>query len=165
MSAVILRVANCLFTGRFTICVPMPVRYCTLTPLRLAPYTVTHQQIPCTLTVKQNRRSHRFSVQDGVPRLHISLSMYASIADTANSRPPEQIADGGDLPTGLLTVAAKRLKEQITQTVEKCRSLQFDVFNAIGMLQKYENAHFEQFKDSLIERLEVSIDVTFGAVR
>jgi hypothetical protein len=133
--------------------------------LRLAPYTVEHKQVPCTLTVKHNRRNTRFSVDGDVPRLRISLSLYVSIAHVATSQPPEQLADGGDLPSGLLAVASERLKAQVAQTFEKCRTLHFDVFNAIGLLQKYENAHFDEMRDSLTERLQLSLTVKFSPVR
>lgn len=138
---------------------------CVKTPLRLAPYTVTHKQVPCTLTVKHNSRSTKFSVDGNVPKLRIHLSLYTSIAHVAASQPPEHLADGGDLPSGLLSVASERLTAQITQTFEKCRALNFDVFDAVGLLQKYENAHFEELKDSLAQRLQLILNVEFSPVR
>ena len=138
---------------------------CVKVPLRLAPYTLTNQQVPSTLTIKNNRRSTQLRIQDGTPKLCIRLSLYAGIADSAKSRPAEDLADGGDLPNGLLSVAEQRLHEQILAVFEKCRGLSFDVFDALGLLHKYQQAQFAQWKDSLMERLEVSLSVKFGAIR
>lgn len=138
---------------------------CIKTPLRLAPYTLTHKQIPCTLTIKNNHRSSKLSLDGDTPRLSIRLSLYASIADSATSRPADQLADGGDLPEGLLAVASERLSEQIYATFEECRALSFDLFDALSLLQKYEHAQFEKWQGGLMEQLQLCLDVTFGTVR
>ncbi|MBQ8373979.1 MAG: hypothetical protein IJX98_00200 [Clostridia bacterium] len=138
---------------------------CIKTPLRLAGYSVENEGASNTLTVKNNRRKLKFFVDGDQPKMEIKLTMYAGIADVSKSMPVEDIADIGDLPKGVLSVASEQLKAQLNGLIEKCRALSFDAFDAIGKLQKYEHKHFSTLKDSLIERMQVSLTVDFEGIR
>ena len=117
-----------------------------------------------TLLIKNNRRKIQFSVDGDTPKLKVELTVYADLADKAESSPPSDLAMR-EQNTAVFTAAATSLKEQIEGAFATCTSIGFDAFDAIGKLQKYENNHFDEFKDSLIERLEFSVSVRFRSIR
>ena len=137
---------------------------CVKNPLRLASYTVEEKGVEKTLLIKNNRRKIQFSVDGDTPKLKVELTVYADLADKAESSPPSDLAMR-EQNTAVFTAAATSLKEQIEGAFATCTSIGFDAFDAIGKLQKYENNHFDEFKDSLIERLEFSVSVRFRSIR
>lgn len=137
---------------------------CIKNPLRLASYTVQSQGDENTLLIKQNRRKLRFFVDGDTPTMRIDLTLYAEWRDSGGSQNLGTIS-GREGRSALYTNAGNALKEQILSTFQYCKSIDFDAFDAIGKLQKYENNHFEHFKDSLVERLELELDVRFAPIR
>ena len=137
---------------------------CIKNPLRLAAYTVQSQGEENTLLVKQNRRKLRFFVDGDTPTMRIDLTLYAEWTDAASSQNLEALS-GRERQSALYTNAGNALKEQILSTFQYCKDLHFDVFDAIGRLQKYENSHFARLKDSLVERLQLDLSVRFAPIR
>ena len=133
--------------------------------LRLADYVVPFKDEVCVLSIKQNKAQMKLSVEDGEPRMRLTLRLYAGMQDASRSYPVTEIADAGDIPDGLFAVAEERMKGEVTALFEKCRALNFDVFDALEKLQKYESKHFDTQKDSLTERLQLSVEVRFGDFR
>ena len=133
--------------------------------LRLANYAVPFKGETCALSIRNNKTDMKLSVQDGEPHMRLTLRFYAGILDTSKSHPVTEIADAGDIPDGLLPVAEEQMKGEVTALFEKCKALRFDVFDALDKLQKYEKKHFETLKDSLTERLQLSVEVRFGDFR
>ncbi len=137
---------------------------CVKNPLRLASYTVGGMGQSNTLVVKNNRRKQKFRVDGDKPRMDITLTVYADLANRSHSQSLDKLS-GRAQESGVYTVAGEKLKEQIERAFEYCRSIEFDAFDAIGKLQKYENAHFERLKDSLVSRLDLSVSVAFKPIR
>ncbi len=137
---------------------------CVKNPLRLASYTVEEKGVENTLLLKNNRRKQRFWVDGDTPRLDVELTVYADLADKAQSSPTSELSTR-EQNTAVFTAAATALKEQIEGAFSTCANIGFDAFDAIGKLQKYENNHFDEMKDSLVERLEFSVSVRFRPIR
>lgn len=137
---------------------------CVKNPLRLASYTVKNGEQQTTLLIKQNRRKLKFSIQDNQPKMEISLIVYADLADVSHSQNLDLLS-GSNQQLSVYTVAAKTLTEQIEDVFKACKSIEFDALDAIGKLQKYENAQYPQLKDSLIQRLDFSVSVDFKPIR
>ncbi len=137
---------------------------CVKNPLRLASYTVESQGESNTLVVKNNRRKQKFSIKDDQPKMDITLTVFADLADRSISQNLDGLS-GRNQPPAVYTAAAENLQAQIEKTFAYCKTIDFDAFDAIGKLQKYENEHFERLKDSLIERLEISVSVEFKPIR
>ncbi len=137
---------------------------CVKNPLRLASYTVKNGEQQTTLLIKQNRRKLKFSIQDNQPKMEISLIVYADLADVSHSQNLDLLS-GSNQQLSVYTVAAKTLTEQIEDVFKACKSIEFDALDAIGKLQKYENAQYPQLKDSLIQRLDFSLSVDFKPIR
>ena len=137
---------------------------CVKNPLRLASYTVTDRQTPTTLVLKRNVRKLRLSFDNETPVMHVRLTMYANLTDTAKGENTDNLSgrEGTDAP---FSAAAEQLKVQLEQTFSACKAIGFDAFDAIGRLQKYENNRYPQLKDALIERLQLALDVRFVAIR
>ena len=134
-------------------------------PLRLASYTTQVDGVDCTLTVRKTNNKRKFSIKENTPVLEVELALYAGVKDNAKSRPIEDLKDLGNLPSGALAVASQSLASQIERLHQKCKTLGFDAFEAIGMLQKHENDYFEEFKETLPERLELELTVHFEGLR
>ena len=134
-------------------------------PLRLASYTTKVNGADCTLTIRKTNNKRKFEIEENTPVLKVELTLYAGIKDNAKSRPIDELGDAGDLPNGALAVASQSLAGQIEALHQKCKSIGFDAFEAIGMLQKYENDYFEAFKETLPERLELDLTVRFEGLR
>ncbi len=134
-------------------------------PLRLASYTAQVDGVDCTLTVRKTNNKRKFSIKGNTPVLEVELALYAGVKDNAKSRPIEDLKDLGNLPSGALAVASQSLASQIERLHQKCKTLGFDAFEAIGMLQKHENDYFEEFKETLPERLELELTVHFEGLR
>ena len=137
---------------------------CVKNPLRLASYTVESEGESNTLVMKNNRRKQKFSLDGDKPKMEIELTVFADLADRAKSQSLDGLS-GREQLSAVYTVAAKRLSEQIERAFAYSKGLEFDLFDAIGKLQKQENKHYERLKDSLIERLELSVSVAFKPIR
>ena len=137
---------------------------CVKNPLRLASYTVESQGESNTLVMKNNRRKLKFSLDGDKPKMEIELTVFADLADRAKSQSLDGLSSR-EQPSAVFTVAAKRLREQIERAFAYSKGIEFDLFDAIGKLQKQENKHYERLKDSLIERLELSVSVAFKPIR
>lgn len=132
--------------------------------LRLASYSLPYDEQTYTLTVKKSNPSVKLSM-DKEKKLTVSVRLAAGIADASKAKPVEQTVDVGDLPAGLLPAAAEKLTGEIRALFEKCRALNFDAFDAIDKLQKYEREHFEAHKDTLLQDLSLDVQVEFKSVR
>ncbi len=137
---------------------------CVKNPLRLASYTVKHDQHTNTLVIKQNQRKMQFRVEEDTPKMKIGLTVYAELTDSAISQNLNSLA-GRAQKNAVYSTASETLKKQIEALFSRCKSLDFDAFDAIGKLQKYENNHFAHLKDSLVERLELDVSVRFAPIR
>lgn len=137
---------------------------CVKNPLKLASYTVDSAGQKNTLLIKQNRRKLHFSIENETPKMDVTLTVYADLTDTANSQNLDALS-GREQRSAVYTAAAKLLTSQIQSVFTACKEIEFDAFDAIGKLQKYENNHYPQLKDSLIERLELNVSVRFAPIR
>ena len=137
---------------------------CVKNPLRLASYTVESQGESSSLLVKNNRRKQKFSIEGDRPKMEIKLTVFADLADRSRSQNLDGLS-GRAQPSAVYAVAAESLRAQIEKMFAYCKGIEFDAFDAIGKLQKYENEHYERLKDSLIERLELSVSVEFKPIR
>jgi len=137
---------------------------CVKNPLRLAAYTVESDGESNTLLFKNNRRKQRFSLNGNRPCIEVKLTVYADLSDRSSSQSLD-VLSGRDLHSAVYVAAADALKKQIERTFEHCQAMEFDAFDAIGKLQKYENEHYERLKDSLIENLQLTVSVRFAPIR
>jgi Ger(x)C family germination protein len=137
---------------------------CVKNPLRLASYTVESEGESTTLLFKNNRRKQRFLLNGNRPSIEIELTVYADLSDRSNSQNLDGLSRR-ELRSVVYVAAADTLQKQIERTFEHCRAMEFDAFDAIGKLQKYENEHYERLKDSLIENLQLTVSVRFAPIR
>ena len=137
---------------------------CVKNPLRLASYTVESGGEKSTLVIKQNQRKMKFSVHGDQPKMDVRLTIYADLTDVSHSENLDELS-GRAQRSAAYTMAAEALTKQIESVFATCKSIEFDAFDAIGKLQKYENAHYPQLKDSLVKRLQLSLSVEFKPIR
>ncbi len=133
--------------------------------LKLANYTVESGGDKYTLTVKHNSPKVKLKIKNGAPRLDLDVTMVAGVLDFAAASDANKIKDAGDVPKGVLKDAEKALKEQILETFEKSRACGCDLFGLDDLLRKYHNAQYNKFKDDLLERITVRVNVTFKSIR
>ena len=132
--------------------------------LRLAAYSLPYEEQTYTLTIKRSSPHIKLTI-DKKPTVHVSIKMAVGLTATSQTRPLEDTADVGNFPKNLLEETAKRLEEEVRSLFEKCRQVGFDVCDAIDKLQKYENEHFDDKKDTLLEEATLDIHIQVNSVR
>ena len=137
-----------------------------LNKLRLAPYSITTQDAACTLTFKQNAPKIQLQVaKNGMARLKIHLTVTAGLLDYALALPESEIADVGDVPAGVFSVAQKKLTGEIIQLFEKTRALDCDIFRVRDRAKKTGNPAFHRHESSLLSNTVAEVTVHFKNVR
>ena len=132
--------------------------------LRLASYSLPYEGQTYTLTIKRTAPKIELQIED-TPVIRVAVEITAGVSATDKSRPLDESVDVGDFPQRLLDEMARRIEEGIRALFEKCRGLNFDVFDAIDKLQKYENKHFLDKKDTLLQESALSVRVKARSVR
>ena len=132
--------------------------------LRLAAYSLPYDGKTYTLTVKRSSPSLSLQI-DEKSLLQVEIKMAMGISDVSKAQSLEDTVDVGDFPKELLGVAAENIEKEIFALFEKCRAIGFDLFEAIDKLQKYENEHFADKKDTLLQELEISVRVQASSIR
>ena len=116
---------------------------CIKNPLRLASYTVDNEGAKNTLLIKQNTRKLHLYFTDDIPKIEIKLTVYADLADVSDNQNLPQLS-GKERHSSAYSSASKILTEQIERMFKTCQDCNFDPFDAIGKLQKYENNRYPQ---------------------
>jgi len=136
------------------------------TDFKLAPYTFTADERAYTLTIKHNAPKIELKFdKTGVVKLKIDVVMTAGIADFSKSTNANQVRDVGAVPKKVLQSAGETLRKEIEETVKRTNEVDCDVLGLVDTLKKYHNDYFNAFKDDLLSRLSVSVNVKFKSVR
>lgn len=134
--------------------------------LQLASYSVETENNFCTLTIKQNDRKLKLQVgKEGRANLTVDLTLTAGVSDYAASLPLEKITDVGDVPSGVFTVAAKRLEGEIKTVFEKSRACGCDLFGLRERLIKHESRRLHKYASNLLDQTTAIVNVHFRNVR
>ena len=139
---------------------------CVLSKLRLASYTVQGEESASTLNIRRSTPKVKLQATDnGIFTLKIDLTCTAGMLDYAKSLPIEKIADAGDVPKELFTLAAKRLTGEIEGVYEKCRAVNCDLFGVQERLLKYGKRRFHNLQSTALANTRVQVSVRFKNVR
>ena len=138
---------------------------CVKNKLRLAGYSVPHQEEFCTLSIKDNATKTKLSVsKDGRAGYEISITLSAGLADRSSARKIYKTKDLGDVPDGVFSSAEKRLASQIETTFEKCKNAGCDLFEIRDTLQKF-HPDKQDFSATVLQNTSVKTRVKFRNVR
>ena len=138
---------------------------CVKNKLRLAGYSVPHQEEFCTLSIKDNTTKTKLSVsKDGRAGYEISITLSAGLADRSSARKIYKTKDLGDVPDGVFSSAEKRLASQIETTFEKCKNAGCDLFEIRDTLQKF-HPDKQDFSATVLQNTTVKTRVKFRNVR
>lgn len=138
---------------------------CVKNKLRLAGYSVPHQEEFCTLSIKDNATKTKLSVsKDGRAGYEISITLSAGLADRSSARKIYKTKDLGDVPDGVFSSAEKRLASQIESTFEKCKNAGCDLFEIRDTLQKF-HPDKQDFSATVLQNTTVKTRVKFRNVR
>lgn len=143
--------------------------FCTVAEkLRLASYPLSggSEGTARSLIVKHNRSDVKLSIdKNAVARLKISVVMTVGIEDSAAAEPLKQIASPGNLSAEIFAEAEETLKSQIRDVFEKSRASGCDLFRATEKLQRFQSKYFSAYRDDLLDRVQLDVNVTFKSVR
>lgn len=133
--------------------------------LKLAGYSVAHQNEYCTLTIKDNAPKTKLKIgKDGRAHYEISVTLSAGLLDNSSARLSYHAKDVGDVPDGVFASAEKKLASQIESAFEKCKAVQCDVFGIQDTLQKY-HPDMHAFSDSVLQNTTLKTRIKFQNVR
>ena len=134
--------------------------------LRLASYTVENFENTCTLTIKRNDPKIRLILgKDGSGQVKISITVTAGIADYSKALDVKELADVGDAPDGVFAAAEKKLAATVQSAYEKARNVGCDMFGLQERLIKYKQRKYHKYKDTLLDKITLTVDVKFQNVR
>lgn len=134
--------------------------------LRLASYAVESGGGSYTLNIKSNKPSLKFSVDDNsMAKLKIRVKATAGVQDVSFSQTVTELSNAGSVPQEVFEAAEKDLKKQIINVFDKGRKSRCDIFNVLDRLQKFENSYYPAFREDILERLILSVEVKFQNLR
>ena len=138
---------------------------CVEKTIKLADFSVSSTDGYCTLNIKSNRKKRKLTWQNGVPVLHLTLTMTAGVSDTSSGQTANKINDSGDIPSGAFDNASRLLSAQITTVFEKCKALNCDLFGINESIQKYHQKEYKKWKNTAKKTALLSVSVAFQSVR
>ena len=138
---------------------------CVEKTIKLADFSVNSTDGYCTLNIKSNRKKRKLTLQNGVPVLHLTLTMTAGVSDASNGQTANKINDSGDIPSGAFDNASRLLSAQITTVFEKCKALNCDLFGINESIQKYHQKEYKKWKNTAKNTALLSVSVAFQSVR
>lgn len=134
--------------------------------LKLAPYSVAQGDETATLSVRQNDKKVTLKVSDNRRvSLQIKVELTAGLTDYSKAQNLNDVSDAGDVPQNLFRLAEKKLAAEITQTFEKCRAVECDLFGVLDRLEKYEKKHFHSLQNTALRGAILDLSVHFKGVR
>ena len=134
--------------------------------LRLASYTLSRDGTNCSLVIKHNSPNIKLKAGQEFPlTLRIHLTLNAGVLDYSKSQNLEEIKDVGDVPMEFFSIAEKKLSADITQTFEKCKRANCDVFSVRERLVKYQKRAWEKEQESALQNTILDVNVRFRNVR
>lgn len=137
----------------------------TRNALRLAPYSLEQDGVPCTLSVRKNETKCRLVVgKTGDGELRIRLTLTAGLLDVASSRFKTIPSDAGDVPSGAFAAAERKLEGEIRSAFEKSRACGCDLFGLRDLVKKYAPSA-RSFAPNVLSRTRLSLSVRFQNVR
>ncbi len=134
--------------------------------LRLAGYSVPVGEETCSLLVKRNLPKISLLLgKKGRGELHVRLKMVAGTSDYSKAQPLEKTKDAGERVDGAFAAAEKKLAADLHSAFEKAKGVGCDLFDASERLTKFKRRTYAIYKDTLLENLTLSTEITFEGVR
>ena len=138
---------------------------CVKNKLRLASYSVAHDNGYCTLSIKNNAPQTKLRVgKEGRASYEINVTLSAGLLDNSSARKLYHAKDGGAVPDGVFASAEKRLSSQIENAFEKCKNTGCDLFGLQDVLQKYQ-PHKQEFSSTILQNTTVKTRIKFRNIR
>lgn len=141
--------------------------FCTVkSKLRLAAYSVESEGGTYALNIKNSKSSLKFSVdKNSMPRLKIKVKATAGLQGSSFSQTIPELSLSGTVPPHIFEDAKKDLEEKIFAVFDKSRSSKCDVFNVLDRLERFENNYFSAFREDILDRLILDVEVEFESLR
>lgn len=116
------------------------------------------------LDLSDNSSSVDFSVKNGAPILKIKVSAKARLHDNTLSNSISEITKYDKVKKEITDAAQKKITELILDAYAFSQSSGADVFGVEEMLYKKENKYYQAFKDDVLTRLNLSVEVKIESV-
>ena len=136
-----------------------------LNKLRLATYSIGAQDQIYSLLVKRSTGKINLNFKEDTPTLEIKIDATAGLNATSKAEELRHLADPAEMPEGLLPTAAETLKNELLAVFYKTKEWNADVFGCLQELKRKEFKRYEEEKDSILQKIEPKISVTFKNVR
>ena len=136
-----------------------------LNKLRLATSSIGAQDQIYSLLVKRSTGKINLNFKEDTPTLEIKIDATAGLNATSKAEELRHLADPAEMPEGLLPTAAETLKNELLAVFYKTKEWNADVFGCLQELKRKEFKRYEEEKDSILQKIEPKISVTFKNVR
>lgn len=134
--------------------------------LRLASFFTYADGSNYTLLVKKNENKTSLTVdKNAQARLKIKATITAGIQDNSTPSTVTELAEEGDLPKNVKKSAEEKMKKTVEEVFFIAKNANADIFGATEMLRKYQSKYFSAYKDDLLSRIILSVEIKFQPLR
>lgn len=134
--------------------------------LRLAPYGTENAGSKYTLLVKKNSPKRELHIDERTQTsLKIRLKIVAGEDDVSTPHTVTELGSVGKIPRAVFDAAEKNLREEIESVFETGKQCECDVFDAVKLLKRRERDYYPAYKNDLLSRLSLDVEVKFSPLR
>ena len=106
----------------------------------------------------------KLKVKDGEPVLQLAFSAYGQIRDVSKASEPEEPDDIEAVPEEVLKGTEDIIKEYMGQLVDASRETDCDFLGVRDLLYKFNNKHFDELNDDILQRMQIEYDIKIRSV-
>lgn len=127
--------------------------------IRLAVLPCLANDTQYTLGLKDTSHSVSLSVKEGVPELKLGFKAKAQIRGAKVVIDPKRTLFDDVVKEDVLKSGEEELKARIQKLVDVCVEKNCDVLGAYDSLYKFNYKYYDAFKENLLSKMKVTIDV------
>ena len=111
------------------------------------------------INIRDNRSKKTLKIEDGVPVLHIKLSINVRIEDSSVVSDPKELSTGYAVQNNVITALEKDLEKKYKELFELTRAADCDIFEIKNKLYRTHNNYYEGLKDIVLRDADVKVEI------
>ncbi len=112
------------------------------------------------INILKSRKNVKLIFENDTPILECNLKIYARISDTSFSENMKIVKDLGNLNENTKFKVEELIRNSLQSVLNKSKELGCDVFECKNLLYKYHFNKFEENKLTVLERLQLKVNVS-----
>lgn len=112
-----------------------------------------------SLRLKNNKGSIDFKVDDYTPKMKVSLSVRAALGSESQNLSVENLYSAPAVSDDVKKSLSEDLKKRYESIFKKSRETGCDVFELTKKLKRFENKHYEGYKNDILLRTQAEYEI------